>query len=188
MDYSLLIGIHDFSKQKQRSEVLSDGDDYDEVSSNNKDLKPQTYGVNTRIRKKLKILAKRPTDMGVNMDNFDFTFLDDDEKDARQRTLHAIRNNPLTTNSGGMISVDGKCLYFTGIIDILQLYNKRKKLEHMYGKLKPKVPVETISCIPPDDYGRRLYDFVNPFVGTVPLKNGIHYRRTEGRLTVSQSN
>lgn len=161
MDYSLLIGIHDFAQSKMDPE--SHGDEFDE--SNTKDLKPQTYGVNTRIRKKLKILAKRPTDMGVNMENFDFSFLDADEVDAREQTLHAIRNNPLTSNSGGMKSENGSCLYFTGIIDILQLYNKRKKLEHMWGKLKPKVPVETISCIPPDEYGTRLYDFVKPFVG-----------------------
>jgi len=61
-------------------------------------------------------------------------------------------------DDGGMLSQDGKFLYFIGIIDILTKYGTRKKIEHfakgtMFGKKK-------ISCIPPKDYATRFYAYI----------------------------
>merc|ERR1711924_536780 len=44
-------------------------------------------------------------------------------------------SNPFTNEHGGMLSIDGKEIYYLGIIDILQLYNKRKKLENVGYRL-----------------------------------------------------
>ena len=56
---------------------------------------------------------------------------------------------------------DGLCIgnevYFVGLIDILQKYNKRKKLENWIKKIKYE---ETeISAAPPDLYAQRMRDF-----------------------------
>jgi len=70
---------------------------------------------------------------------------------------------PWTTFHGGMVleDDDGLCIgnevYFVGLIDILQKYNKRKKLENWIKKIKYE---ETeISAAPPDLYAQRMRDF-----------------------------
>lgn len=156
MDYSLLVGIHMLNTPPERDSVISDLDENLEH-----DLKPQTYGINTRIRKQYKYLAKRPTEVGFHFDVPEIDF----QGDEREQTLRAIRSNPFTAEDGGMRSESGDCIYFTGIIDILQLYNKRKKLEHMLAKGRPKIDSSTISCIPPDDYGTRMYKFLSQSIG-----------------------
>lgn len=65
-------------------------------------------------------------------------------------------------DDGGLLSSDGKTLYFIGIIDILTNYNTRKKLEHMikagvYGS-------DTISCIPPQNYAQRFIDYIESII------------------------
>ena len=50
-------------------------------------------------------------------------------------------------HDGGIVSTDGKCVYFIGIIDTLTYFGAKKKLEYRlksvaYGN-------KTISCIPP---------------------------------------
>lgn len=155
MDYSLLVGIHNLNQDQGQDINVSNP----ETNLNHATLKPQTYGINTRIRKQYKYLAKRPTEVGFNVPDIDV------QLDEKEQTLHAIRSNPFITEDGGMRSESGDCIYFTGIIDILQLYNKRKKLEHMLAKGRPKIDSSTISCIPPDDYGTRMYKFLTPAIG-----------------------
>jgi len=52
--------------------------------------------------------------------------------------------------------------YRLGIIDFLQAYTRRKKLETLtlrkYFKDKPK---DCFSCVPPDTYADRFYDFLS---------------------------
>merc|ERR1719445_2838629 len=55
---------------------------------------------------------------------------------------------------------DGDCIYFCGIIDVLQKYNKRKKVENFFRGLQPKTDVSTISAVPPDQYSMRMYEFL----------------------------
>ena len=52
----------------------------------------------------------------------------------------------------------GNEIYFTGIIDILQKYNKRKKMENFLRGINNDV--KTISCVPPDNYAARMMDFL----------------------------
>merc|ERR1712130_1063562 len=70
---------------------------------------------------------------------------------------------PWTTFHGGMIYEDlennkiGNDIYFVGLIDILQKYNKRKKLENWIKKMK--YDKHSISAAPPDIYAQRMCDF-----------------------------
>lgn len=57
-----------------------------------------------------------------------------------------------------MVSSDGKCLYFMGIIDTLTGYGGAKKLENTFKSIV--YDSKTISCIPPVAYGDRFYNFM----------------------------
>jgi len=59
---------------------------------------------------------------------------------------------------------EGECIYFCGIIDVLQKYNKRKKVENFFRGLQPKTDVATISAVPPEQYSMRMYEFLTPRV------------------------
>eukprot|EP01084_Bolivina_argentea_P303454 523907_1 len=50
----------------------------------------------------------------------------------------------------GLISFDKNCIYFSGIIDILQKFTKKKKAENIVKRIKSKQ--NQISCVPPQFY------------------------------------
>eukprot|EP00359_Climacostomum_virens_P004817 CAMPEP_0204908598 /NCGR_PEP_ID=MMETSP1397-20131031/7518_1 /ASSEMBLY_ACC=CAM_ASM_000891 /TAXON_ID=49980 /ORGANISM="Climacostomum Climacostomum virens, Strain Stock W-24" /LENGTH=698 /DNA_ID=CAMNT_0052078177 /DNA_START=144 /DNA_END=2240 /DNA_ORIENTATION=+ len=65
-------------------------------------------------------------------------------------------------DSGGIMSSDGTCLYFMGVIDILTVYNTKKKFEHawkasLYGK-------DSVSCVPPRQYAERFLSFIETVI------------------------
>jgi 1-phosphatidylinositol-4-phosphate 5-kinase len=65
-------------------------------------------------------------------------------------------------DDGGMVSTDGSCLYFMGVIDILTVYNTKKKFEHawkasLYG-------TESVSCVPPRHYAERFLSFIETVI------------------------
>merc|ERR1712026_48888 len=64
--------------------------------------------------------------------------------------------NPFLKDSGGIISARRDCIYFMGIIDVLQAYNKKKKFERGIYYLNPFINSSEASCVPPDFYGRRM--------------------------------
>eukprot|EP00486_Rosalina_sp_Unknown_P009148 CAMPEP_0201577886 /NCGR_PEP_ID=MMETSP0190_2-20130828/24448_1 /ASSEMBLY_ACC=CAM_ASM_000263 /TAXON_ID=37353 /ORGANISM="Rosalina sp." /LENGTH=269 /DNA_ID=CAMNT_0048010399 /DNA_START=1293 /DNA_END=2102 /DNA_ORIENTATION=+ len=81
---------------------------------------------------------------------------DKDEEDDYQASIYA-------TDQGGMIQLnedgsEGEILYFCGIIDILQKYNKRKKVENFFRGLN--TDTSTISAVPPEQYSQRMYEFL----------------------------
>lgn len=83
---------------------------------------------------------------------------DKDENDEYQKSIYA-------TDQGGMIQInedgsEGEILYFCGIIDILQKYNKRKKVENFFRGLN--TDTATISAVPPEQYAQRMYEFLRP--------------------------
>lgn len=61
------------------------------------------------------------------------------------------------SDNGGLLSADCSQLYFIGIIDILTLYNSRKKLEHL---VKSTVHGSEISCVPPKQYAERFLNYM----------------------------
>ena len=60
-----------------------------------------------------------------------------------------------------LVTTDGQHYLFFGIIDILTDFNIKKKLE--YG-IKLMFLGKTISCVPPDYYAERFYDFLKDVV------------------------
>ena len=62
------------------------------------------------------------------------------------------------SQDGGMVSADGTEIYFMGIIDILTNFGKKKRMENILRSIvhNPR----TISCIPPEAYGNRFYEFM----------------------------
>jgi len=72
--------------------------------------------------------------------------------------------NPFTDTFGGMCYHDpetgelGNTIYFTGIIDLLQQYNRRKKFETF---IKSRMDdVNNISSVNPEFYSRRFNRFL----------------------------
>jgi 1-phosphatidylinositol-4-phosphate 5-kinase len=67
---------------------------------------------------------------------------------------------PISTRSdGGIESSDGKCLYYAGIIDILQPYNTLKWGETVVKKVQGNAEHE-ISCVDPETYSNRFLKFL----------------------------
>jgi len=49
-----------------------------------------------------------------------------------------------------------------GIIDFLQNYGKKKKIEtKLRQMMNPRENIEVFSCVPPNIYGDRFYNFLN---------------------------
>lgn len=63
----------------------------------------------------------------------------------------------LTSYSHTYPSIDNSKLFFFGIIDILSVYRLKKRLENLF---KSSLFGNNISCIPPDQYASRLYNFI----------------------------
>merc|ERR1711935_184622 len=55
------------------------------------------------------------------------------------------------------MNYEGK-VYYMGIIDILQQYNARKRVETRYRKMEVRGRAEP-SCVSPDDYAARFISF-----------------------------
>eukprot|EP00483_Globobulimina_turgida_P010400 UN10421 len=53
-----------------------------------------------------------------------------------------------------------KNIYFTGIIDFLQKYNTKKKMESYYKRVKVSEGKDAISSVDSKTYANRLYDFI----------------------------
>ena len=60
---------------------------------------------------------------------------------------------------GGMLSADGKTIYFMGIIDILTPYDDMKRLEHRFKALRHDW--RGVSCCPPAFYASRFCNFLD---------------------------
>lgn len=87
---------------------------------------------------------------------------------SREDTKEACRElykNPFTDVYGGMSSQNaktgelGNAIYYVGIIDLLQQYDRQKKLEHF---LKSQIDdPEVISSVNPDIYSKRFNMFLS---------------------------
>jgi len=75
---------------------------------------------------------------------------DDDEHDKTHVPLYK-------SNDGGMYSVDGKSTFYFGIIDILTLFNEKKRWERRLKRLY--LDVKGVSVQPPKQYHKRFIAF-----------------------------
>ena len=62
-------------------------------------------------------------------------------------------------NDGGILSENGKEIYYFGMIDILTEFNCKKKMEYLAKKLR--YCSENYSCIHPDNYKSRFVNYIN---------------------------
>ena len=71
-----------------------------------------------------------------------------EDSQERERDIYSVTNNEL--------------YYRLGIIDFLQKYNKKKRLETQYLKcLHKEQRVEAFSSVDPATYAQRFYQFMN---------------------------
>lgn len=62
-----------------------------------------------------------------------------------------------------------------GVIDCLTNYSTFKKLETFFRSLKHKR--ESISAVPPEEYGSRFLKFISKAIKTPDFKNGSHIKK-----------
>lgn len=79
--------------------------------------------------------------------------------------VRARRASVLSRDDGGIESQEpdgtpGSEIYYIGIIDILQEYNTRKKLEFASKAALHPTKRDKISCVPPDAYQPRFVSFI----------------------------
>jgi len=127
--------------------------DDSELQLSPRKAQPQSYA------KKKHYIPTRPIDIGIQFDDIKI----DDNYDKISEIFKEA--NPFTKTLGGMGSRDSQNIYFMGIIDILQKYDKKKKLETFWGNFRVKDP-STISSVHPNQYGVRMMNFLIPFIGS----------------------
>lgn len=129
MDYSLLVGVHQANKSEKNKRISG------VVLAENKAR--QRESIRMSINQSSMAAAAAATAMaaaGTSPSIF-------------QSHYGGIRSDPAVNE-----------IYFMGIIDILQLYNRSKQLETMFkGISKDKTQ---LSCVDPTFYAKRMRDFV----------------------------
>jgi 1-phosphatidylinositol-4-phosphate 5-kinase len=156
-DYSVLLGIHYLqpsgkAAQKRAKQIVD--------ASPNLDIL-YVEGIKNQLELQYDSLASRD--------------LNDSIQVGDQEILPHQRKRPerafFESQEGGLVSEDGSCIYFMGIIDILTGFGKKKVLEN-FGKsiIYDKY---TISCVPPVQYGDRFFAFMRDkvFFGPHALKD-----------------
>ena len=87
----------------------------------------------------------------------------DNDSDNEIKSNHSDNNNNNNNNNifyqyhGGILSDNKKEIYYLGIIDILQKYNKKKKMAAFVKGIKYEQI--TLSTVPPDIYSKRFCQF-----------------------------
>jgi len=77
---------------------------------------------------------------------------------------------------------EGK-IFYMGVIDILQQYNARKRVETSYRKMEDTEGLEP-SCVSPDDYGDRFIAFFDQYSRTARPKHTKIEEKTEIETTI----
>lgn len=102
--------------------------------------------------------------VGVHYDN------DDGKEKTRKKLVEWTRYYAEDSSFKSLFQVDGSGMagwnvdtktrevYFIGIIDILQKYTPKKKIEHFFKSIPYKA--NTVSVVEPSYYARRFYNFI----------------------------
>lgn len=78
----------------------------------------------------------------------------------RRQPLSQSIDNMLFEQDGGILSRDGKRIYYLGIIDTLTEFDMKKAAERNIKTLKYPTRRNEISAQPPDEYAQRMKEFV----------------------------
>lgn len=178
MDYSFLIGVHDFSKGNKALEAIrqlgsltpdesqsgssykvslnSDSDDYGNVSRReNEDFASLHDLLSSKDPKELEQLQLVDTPLQHSFFNQDLGGIRATDED----------DQPLDT------------IYFMGIIDFLTYYSARKRLETESKGLLHRKDRAGLSAIPAYEYGERFLKFMNSIVGDKPPEKPVKDKR-----------
>lgn len=60
---------------------------------------------------------------------------------------------------GGLTSIDGKRIYYIGIIDVFTEFTAAKRAEYVVKSIQYEYG--TASCVPPTQYASRFVDFMD---------------------------
>eukprot|EP00622_Pseudochattonella_farcimen_P003707 FR738937.1.p1 GENE.FR738937.1~~FR738937.1.p1 ORF type:complete len:191 (+),score=25.67 FR738937.1:120-692(+) len=182
MDYSMLVGVHDGDELDEEGHRFSsvrlslDQNDWDNleddmVSSETDALEsePNVSSNRKASGSSSTAAAAEPSMTSINEGCGVYEGDGDGDEGPKvglefQSQLDPLRpnNSPFRLVQGGIQAEEnGKQLqetYLFGIIDILQTYNQRKKVETFFKSFKNKK--QEISCVDPGLYGNRFYDFM----------------------------
>ncbi|KAI8975102.1 hypothetical protein BDF20DRAFT_823015 [Mycotypha africana] len=155
MDYSLLVGIYDFSKGYT-------GPSHLKIVSPQANELQKTVSIRGRRESKAEILRQAINSASpVQLDPAELPELPSEER----------KYCKFYAEDGGFRSTDTDNkptdkLYYFGIIDILTPYNYVKKSEHLLKSFTQNKT--TISAVEPEEYGRRFLEFMETVVIPIP--------------------
>lgn len=162
MDYSLLLGMHHLSlASRDQVNNSADSENAELVEDMEEDM---DYGSAPRAS-----LHKRQSQVELLFKRVSSRFFS-------KPPVHRKALRRTTPRCGVPIPLANGDIAFMGIIDILQTYNTKKKLE---AKVKNLV-WEDISCVPPDKYATRFCSFMN-FVLTPRKDRSAHLNQSTFR-------
>ena len=153
-DYSLLLGIH----------CIKDNEKKYNLSRTTTTLKTTEYK-----KDKYSFLSGFSKDIFTN--TYDTESNISSEKSAVDRIN--ILKGLYDFEDGGILSINGKRIYYFGIIDILTEFNTAKHFEYYFKKLR--YCSENMSCIPPIYYKQRFYNYLNT-VFSINTSNNIEIK------------
>ncbi|KAJ5075719.1 phosphatidylinositol-4-phosphate 5-kinase [Anaeramoeba ignava] len=139
MDYSLLVGIHFMHLNEEQDDPNLDKENEDNIQYQDEKSKFAEQEIPQRIN----------SEMSKGFE-------------SRERGLSKIPFYQI--NDGGILGIveDSKgriCIYFLGLIDVLQVYNIEKKLEH--GLKAVRYLTTQMSSVDPNSYSQRFLTFLD---------------------------